>query len=130
MLDLDALDLGSFAPGAIVRTGNRFARVADPFPLPGDSLRTLFSGVATPMDALRVVRLRRRVLRGDPQALLEGASLDIVDSLRAEGFSERIIERFFRPFLGGVLLDRDLASLQGAMASGRRAAAKVVEALS
>lgn len=108
MLDLDALDLGSFAPGAMVRTGSRFARVADPFRRPGDSLRTLLSGVATPLDALRIARLRRRVLRGEPQALLEGASLDIADSLRAEGFSERIIERFFRPFLGGVLLDREL----------------------
>jgi phytoene dehydrogenase-like protein len=108
MLDLDALHLGSFAPGAMVRRGSRFARVADPSRRPGDLLHTLFSGVATPLDALRIARLRRRVLRGDPQALLEGASRDIVDSLRAEGFSERIIERFFRPFLGGVLLDRQL----------------------
>jgi phytoene dehydrogenase-like protein len=108
ILDLDALDLGSFAPGAIVRTGRRFARVADPFRRPGDSLRTLFSGVASPLDALRIARLRRRVLRGDPQSLLEDAPLDLHDSLRAEGFSERIIERFFRPFLGGVLMDREL----------------------
>jgi phytoene dehydrogenase-like protein len=108
MLDLDALDLRSFAPGAIVRTGSRFARVADPLRRPGDSLRTLFSGIASPRDALHIARLRRRVLRGDPQALLEGAPLELVDSLRAEGFSERIIERFFRPFLGGVLLDREL----------------------
>jgi hypothetical protein len=57
MLDLDALDLGSFAPGAIVRTGRRFARVADPFRRPGDWFRTLFSGVASPLDALRIARL-------------------------------------------------------------------------
>jgi phytoene dehydrogenase-like protein len=115
MLDLDALRLGRFAPGAVVRIGHRFARVADPFRRPGDALRTLFSGVATPLDALRIARLRRRVCRGTPQALLEGASADLVDALRAEGFSERIIERFFRPFLGGVLLDRELRGSRRAL---------------
>jgi phytoene dehydrogenase-like protein len=108
MLDLDALRLGSFAPGAMVRTGRRFARVADPFRRPEDAIRTLFSGVATPLDALRIARLRRRVGRGVPQDLLAGASRAALDALYAEGFSERIIERFFRPFLGGVLLDREL----------------------
>jgi phytoene dehydrogenase-like protein len=108
MLDLDALRLGSFAPGAIVRTGRRFARVADPIRRPGDAIRTLFSGVATPLDALRIARLRRRVGRGVPQDLLAGASRATLNALYAENFSERIIERFFRPFLGGVLLDREL----------------------
>lgn len=108
MLDLEALRLGSFAPGAMVRMGNRFAPVVDPFRRPGDALRTLFSGVATPLDALRIARMRRRVGRGAPLDLLGGASHSTLDSLRAEGFSERIIERFFRPFLGGVLLDREL----------------------
>jgi phytoene dehydrogenase-like protein len=108
MLDLEALRLGSFAPGAMVRTGGRFARVADPFRRPGDVLHTLLSGVATPADAVRIARLRRRVRRGTPQELLRGASRTTLDALHAEGFSERIIEGFFRPFLGGVLLDRDL----------------------
>jgi phytoene dehydrogenase-like protein len=108
MLDLDALRLGSFAPGAMVRTGRRFARVVDPFRRPGGALRTLFSGVATPLDALRIARLRSRVGRGAPQDLLGGASHTTLDALHAEGFSERIIEGFFRPFLGGVLLDREL----------------------
>jgi len=108
MLDLDALLLGSFAPGAIVRTGSRFARVVNPFRRPGSVLRTLFSGVATAPDALRIARLLRRVGRGAPQELLEGASHETIDALRAEGFSERMIEGFFRPFLGGVLLDREL----------------------
>jgi phytoene dehydrogenase-like protein len=115
MLDLEALRLGSFAPGAIVRTDGRFARVADPFRRPAEALRTLVSGVATPMDALRIARLRRRVARGSPQALLEGVSRETLETLRAEGFSERIIERFFRPFLGGVLLDRELRSSSRAL---------------
>jgi len=108
MLDLDALRLGRFAPGAVVHTGGRFRRVADPLRRPRDLIRTLSSGVATPLDALRIARLRFRVGRGDPQALLGADSRSTLDALHAEGFSERIIEQFFRPFLAGVLLDRGL----------------------
>lgn len=32
----------------------------------------------------------------------------IVNSLQAEGFSNAIIDRFFRPFLGGIFFDNDL----------------------
>ena len=108
MLDLDALRLGSFAPGAMVRTNSRFARVADPFRRPGEALRTLFSGLATPLDALRIARLRHRVSRGIPLDLLGKPSQGTLDSLKSEGFSERIIEGLFRPFFGGVMLDREL----------------------
>lgn len=115
VLDLEALRLGCFAPGAVVRTDQGFATVADPFRRPGDLLRTLFSGVATPLDALRIARFRLRVGRGSPLDLLEGASTDVFQALRAEGFSDRIVERFFRPFLGGVLLDRELAASSRAL---------------
>lgn len=110
MLDLPALQLGRFAPGAMIRRDDRFATVADPLRRPGLALRTLFSGVATPGDALRILRLQRRVARSDASAQLEAPSRASIDWLRAEGFSERIIESFFRPFLGGVLLDRSLTA--------------------
>jgi phytoene dehydrogenase-like protein len=116
MLDLASLRLGRFAPGALIRTGDRFVCVADPFRRPVHALGTLLSGVASPLDALRIARLRRRVGRGTPQALLDGVSRTTLDALRAEGFSQRIIERFFRPFLGGVLLDRELRASSRAFA--------------
>lgn len=115
MLDLDALWLGSFAPGAMISVGRHFSRVADPFRQPRDIVPTLLSGVASPADAARIVRLRRRLRRGPPLELLEGRSRTTIEALRAEGFSERIIERFFRPFLGGVLLDRELGSSSRAL---------------
>jgi phytoene dehydrogenase-like protein len=108
MLDLDRLGLGRFAPGAKVRIDDRFATIADPLRRPEAILSTLVSGVATPMDALRILRLRRRVSRGSALDLLRADSGHAIDALRAQGFSERIITRFFRPFLGGVLLDREL----------------------
>ncbi len=115
MLDLSRLRLRSYAPGAMVFADGALRRIADPMRRPSDALRTLASGVASPLDALRILRLRRRVRRETPESLLAGPSKSALDALRDEGFSERLVERFFRPFFGGVLLDRELRSSSRAL---------------
>jgi phytoene dehydrogenase-like protein len=42
------------------------------------------------------------------EQLYERPETTTIDALRRQGFSERIIETFFRPFLGGVFLDAEL----------------------
>jgi phytoene dehydrogenase-like protein len=109
-LDYDALELQPFLPGALVRVGNRFQRFVDPFRRPQDLLAVAFSSVATWADKLRVARLRRRVCHGSLEQLYQRPEQTTEDALREAGFSDRIVERFFRPFLGGVFLDRELAT--------------------
>ncbi|MEJ7653841.1 MAG: FAD-dependent oxidoreductase [Chloroflexia bacterium] len=48
--------------------------------------------------------------RQSVEELLPQDSFTTIEYLRAEGFSERYIEYFLRPFLGGILLDRDLST--------------------
>jgi phytoene dehydrogenase-like protein len=102
LLDYEALELRPFRPGALVRLGGRFERVGDPFRRPLDALPTLLSRVGTLRDKLLVLRLRRKGLGG-----FEGRT---IDGLRGFGFSERMIERFYRPLFGGVFLERELAT--------------------
>ncbi len=109
-LDYEALELRPYAPGAVVRREGRFVRVMDPFQRPGDALPTLRSGVASLADALRVLALRRRVCRGSLDALARRPERSTFEALVGAGFSERIIESFFRPFFGGVFLDGELAT--------------------
>lgn len=109
-LNYDALDLKPFLPGALVRTGGRFQRFVDPWRQPRDLLKVAFSSVATLSDKLKVAALRRRVCQGSLSELYERPELTTEEALREAGFSERIVERFFRPFLGGVFLDRELAT--------------------
>ena len=59
-------------------------------------------------DKLRIVALRRRVRRGDPAALLAGDDTSTITELRNRGFSDDIIDRFFRPLVGGIQLDPNL----------------------
>ncbi len=108
LVNQDALGLRAFTPGALVRVGGAFHRVADPRRRPGDLLATLRAPVGSMADKLRIDRLRSRVGKGTIEHLLARPETTTLAALRAFGFSDLIIERFMRPFLGGIFLERDL----------------------
>jgi phytoene dehydrogenase-like protein len=109
-LDLGALQLHSFEPGALVRWNGKFHRVVDPWRKPSKLLATVASPVGSLADKLRVGRLRRRVTSMPLSQLGQRPECSTIERLRNDGFSERMIERFFRPFLGGVFLERELST--------------------
>lgn len=108
--DLPALSLRPFAPGAQIWRGDGFGRVADPWRDPVAGVQSLFSGVFTPGDALRMLRMRSETilaLEGEP---IEHSDETAARALHRRGFSDRAIEGFFRPFFGGVFLDGQLTA--------------------
>ena len=108
MLDYVGLDLHLFYPGALVRCDERFARIADPLRQPLQGLLSLLSPMGTLRDKVRIASLRRWVCRGSEEDLLSPPYTTTLEALEAAGFSARIIERFFRPFLGGIFLESAL----------------------
>jgi len=109
LFDYDALGLGYFYPGALVRCRGRFHRVADPWRRPVDAFKTLLGPVGTVADKLRLGLLRRRIL-SQPEGGSLGRPISTLQALEGRGFSKQIIEKFFRPFFGGVFLDPSLAT--------------------
>lgn len=108
-LDYEALDLHSFYDGALVRYGGRFHRVADPFQHPLDAPQTLFSPIGSPADKLRVARMRYRLTREIIPTIMDRPERTALEALKDRwGFSASMIDRFFRPFFGGVFFDRAL----------------------
>ena len=105
VLDYQALDLKSFFPGALIRFGCRFHRLADPWRRPLAAVSGAFSPIGGFADKLRVARLRRRVLATPLDELFARPEQTTRRALEAEGFSSSMIERFFRPFLGGIFLE-------------------------
>lgn len=103
-LDYGSLELRSFYPGALTYAGGKFLRVANPRFRPLDALAALGSPVFGAGDALRVVRMVLMAPGGD------ASRETTAEYLRRSGFSERCLERFFRPFFSGVLLDRSLST--------------------
>jgi phytoene dehydrogenase-like protein len=109
-LDYGRLELCPFYPGALVRTGGRFVTVADPFRRPWDGLRTVLAPVGGLGDKLKVAGLRRQVVDGSLEELFARPETTTREALAARGLSDTIVDRFFRPLFGGVLLDRELGT--------------------
>ncbi len=109
--DYDELDLQSFYGGALVYYAARFHRVADPGRHPGAAFSTLTSGVGSLLDKARILRMRRAVLQGDLDTIWERDEMTTLEALRTRwGFSDAMVSRFFRPFLGGITLDLELSA--------------------
>jgi len=109
-LDFDALELGEFEPGAIVRREGRFHTISDPIRRPRKILTSAFAPIGTMNDKLLIARLRGEVLTAEIDQVLSDPETSTIAALREFGFSSKIIERFFRPFLGGIFLDPELAT--------------------
>jgi hypothetical protein len=67
----------------------------------------LLSPIGTLQDKWRLRALRQRLLATGPRADAT-PEISTLQFLRAAGLSEVILDRFMRPFFGGLLLDRDL----------------------
>lgn len=113
-VDLEALDLQMFDPGATVMRQGRQHIVADAIRDPRHVLATMRSvmpgGIGTPVDLMRLWHLRRRLTSTSATTLLRGADVATADALPLMGFSDQFIESFLAPFVGGIQLDPDMGT--------------------
>lgn len=109
-LDIPALDLRAFEPGAVVWRKGKGHIVGDPFRRPQTLMSTSFAPIGTLADKARIALFRAKLKSSDPRELLRGDDMPTASALRAMGFSSKMIERFFRPLVGGIQLDPHLAT--------------------
>jgi len=108
---LGALRPHAFRSGAVLRLPDGTETLLpdplrDPLALPG----ALFSPIGSFADKLRIAGFVLELLPRSAEALLQGPGTSTLEYLRAGGWSEQVIERFFVPFFGGVFLDRSLSA--------------------
>lgn len=108
VLDYDELNLHAYDPGAIIRIDDSFDVICDPWRSPGRLIKTALSRVGSLGDKLKIQTLRRQSRVGTIDDLFDAPEQSTLQSLKSYGFSDQMIERFFRPFLGGVFLDQQL----------------------
>ena len=109
-LDIDALGPRYFDPGALIWDAGQtftFRR-----PESWADFKSALQSAADPGlswgDKLRLGVIGAGLLaRGDDEAILDEA-FEVSTKTYLDGFSDAAIERFFRPFFGGVLLDNEL----------------------
>ena len=115
--DFDALDCIAFVPGARVHLNGRWRTLADPRRAPGLLFATVFSGIGSWADRIKVLRLvyaLRRTGADDVQEGRFGAGRDqanpwshrsTADFLKTWGFSRAFIRDFLAPFFAGIFLE-------------------------
>ncbi|MFT5633797.1 MAG: phytoene dehydrogenase-like protein [Rubritalea sp.] len=108
LLDLAALDLQSFEPGAIIFEKGKKYRLMDVFRRP----RSLFSSALSPignlMDKILVAKLRFSLKFSSIDKIQKREDLATEVYLKKFGFSDGMIDRFFRSFYGGIFLENEL----------------------
>jgi phytoene dehydrogenase-like protein len=111
-LDHEALNLRAFDPGAIVCREGKKDVLSDPLRDPKALVPSLLSDAATFSDKLEILKLAAKgvVERAEAAGNLDEVDVSSLQYLRSEGFSERIIDDFYRPFYGGIFLDRSLST--------------------
>jgi phytoene dehydrogenase-like protein len=109
-LDCARLELKPFLPGVISWYAGRMNRLVDPWRTGGSWKAAWQSEFGTLMDKLRIVRLRRRLRRSSIDQIFQRPDRSTKEALVAEGFSSEMVHRFFRPLIGGILLDGELKS--------------------
>ena len=108
LLDLEALQLHAFEPGALLFDGRKLQRVMDVFRRPSRLLQSALAPVGSIADKLRVALLRFRSLGSSEEEIANRNDQTTETFLQQFGFSERMIDGFFRAFYGGIFLEREL----------------------
>lgn len=111
-LDLVALALHAFDAGAIICWQGQRAVLTDPLreSSPFATVQAALSPVLPLADKLRTLRLALELRRRASTAMPDEDDSSTLDYLHQRGFSSQAIERFYRPFFGGIFLDRALST--------------------
>jgi hypothetical protein len=107
-LDFEALNLKKFKPGAVVFIDGKAHKI-------GDALRDgsfLISSVQAPVGSLidkkKVLDLANKVKKMSLEEIFSLNEQSTLSYLKDFGFSDKIIDRFFRPFYSGIFFETEL----------------------
>ena len=107
-LDFDALELQEFLPGSAIFKNGKQKIIGDPLRNLSLLLPTLFSGIGTVNDKLKILALNRRLKKKSIQNIFAEKEQTTHVYLENIGFSEAIITDFFTPFFSGIFLENKL----------------------
>ncbi len=108
ILDYKALDLKPFVPGALIFKGPHKMRLADVMRKPSEAFSTIFSAAGTMRDKFKILRLSQRLKSKTIEDIFKEPEMSTIQYLQNLGFSQSIADNFFRPFLSGIFLEKEL----------------------
>jgi len=110
-LNYEQLNLKKFNPGALILDDKKGPfMIKDPLRDPSSVLTMLFSPVGSFSDKLKIFKWNRALKKQSIDEIFAKPAITSIDFLRKKGFSETIINQFFKPFFGGIFLENELST--------------------
>ena len=107
-LNLDALELQKFLPGATIFNSGKKQTIGDPLRNLSLLFPTLFSSIGTFSDKLKILKLNRLLKKNTLDEIFSKTEKTTYQYLVDFGFSSEMISQFFTPFFSGIFLESQL----------------------
>lgn len=110
VLDIPALELQPLVAGAEVILPNTRSRIGDPRRIPGWAWASILAPLGSIRDEVNFARYALAQGYGPMTALSQRPDITSLQALTDAGVSDKLIDRFIRPFFAGVFLDDSLTT--------------------
>lgn len=107
-LDFHALHLKNFEPGAVIFEGKDSYIITDPMRNPLKIVGMAFSKVGTLLDKIKMFTLTQELKKKSNEDIFNEPTIPTHQYLKNYGFSDLIINNFFKPFFRGIFLEKHL----------------------
>ena len=107
-LDYEELELQPFLSGSRVYYQGKTVRIGDPLSSATFWLDSLDPTLSTLKDKIKTLQLSLRLKGKSFSDIFSEDETSALEYLQGLGFSDRVIERFFTPFFGGIFLETEL----------------------
>ena len=107
-LNLESLDLQKFVPGAAIYKNGKPVFIGDPLRDISLLFSTLFSGIGTFSDKLKILKLNLKLKKKTLSTIFTDKEQSTLSYLKDFGFSIEMIDDFFKPFFSGIFLENKL----------------------
>jgi protoporphyrinogen oxidase len=107
-LNYRTLDLQELIPGAVIYKNGKTTLIGDPLRDFSLLVPTILANVGSIKDKLAIFKLNLALKKKSLKAIFEAEQLSTLQYLKNKGFSDRIIQNFFKPFFTGIFLETDL----------------------
>lgn len=109
-LDTSSLELQKFVPGSMIFKDGISHKIGDPRRDFDFAIPTLVSGIGSLRDKWLVFTLSRKLTQKSIDDIFTTTEQTTLEYLKDYGFSDQIINQFFKPFYTGIFLEPELAT--------------------
>ncbi len=107
-LNYKDLQLKEFQPGAKILYENGITEIMDPLKQPLSIFKTLLSPAGSFIDKFLMLKLKQKLSKQSIDTIFKKKEQTTANLLVEYGFSKRMIKLFFKPFLAGIFLEKEL----------------------